>query len=78
MGVKLFNTHKPNGPKAITSQLTASSGKNIDLRHAKRIDVTPSIDDLLEDTSSAVFTSKKNTVQTKDSPSHQTCDTCIM
>jgi hypothetical protein len=51
--------------QSTTSQPTADSGQNIDLRYAKKIDVTPSIDDsvddLLEDTSSCLNEPKQIT-----------------
>lgn len=48
--------------QSLTSQATANSGQSIDFRYAKKIDVTPSIDDsvdcLLEDTSSCLSEAK--------------------
>ncbi|XP_066367099.1 protein ECERIFERUM 16-like [Miscanthus floridulus] len=53
------------GTLSTTSQPTANSGQNIGFRYAKKIDVTPSIDDsvddLLEDTSSCLNEPKQIT-----------------
>ena len=53
------------GTLSTTPQPTANSGQNIGFRYAKKIDVTPSIDDsvddLLEDTSSCLNEPKQTT-----------------